>query len=148
MSLLSDLEIYLKPYHESLIKKGFNYIESENGPGMGAYIIFSNSIIDIMLTNDRNYFFLYIQQCKSSEEYIDLEHLLAIIKCFEDNQDICKLTKKEKIKYWELTCDCNPLPFFLKNVDKITELFKEHNFNNTKQYLKAFYKDRGKWLFH
>lgn len=147
MTWLSDLKKYSIKYTDLLQQYGFKTTTSKDGPGMGACIMYANNIIELCLINDRDQYFINLKEI-GGKKYYDLSVLLAIIKARQQGVEIRKLNKKEKIVFWELNYDYkDPFPNIFNSYNELCYILDKINIKNTIENIKAYYKDRGKWLF-
>jgi hypothetical protein len=145
---LSDLQKYVKSFLKQLNKKGFAQIFSQNGPGMGAIITYSNEIIEFDLINDKSQYFIEIRSKKHLNNSFGLAFLVSISELFQSNKKFTELTESEKLSLYKISYDHkDPLSFFFRHYNDILNVLDENNYEHTVIEVEDFLNERVKWLF-
>jgi hypothetical protein len=71
---------FYKEYYENILNElGIDFWMKQEGPGMGAQIIFSGQNIRFKIINDRGQYFIEISNDKGKENWCSLETLLLFL---------------------------------------------------------------------
>tara|TARA_R110000868_G_scaffold408910_1_gene693198 strand:+ start:4104 stop:4583 length:480 start_codon:yes stop_codon:yes gene_type:complete len=145
---LKKIEKLLSKYSKPIEQKQFNEIDRMDGPGMGALVSHSNSLLTWKIINDRNQLFIEIHPNHTPKESFGLAFLISMIKLFSTGRHFVELTKTEKIELFKIKTDFNdPLRSFFKYYDDLNFILSEEHYSRTKNELNDFLKERGKWMF-
>lgn len=145
MPFLSSIKKYSSKYKSELDKYKYKMTDAQDGPGMGAFIKYSNDMLIINLINDRDEYFTDIG---IHDKMYSLNLLMAIAQFTDNGYNILKLTKRDKEAMWAINYDYkDPFKSLFDNYDKILRISQQSNSDLLDLQAAEYYKDRGKWLF-
>jgi hypothetical protein len=121
---------YTNYYQKILDNLGFHFYKKQEGPGMGALIIFSGHGMLVKIINDRGQYFVSIGNEFGNTKYWDIEFLMAYFKIIEDN-----ISSKEYKKREQILCDtynwenyAENAKYFFSHFDRIKQLFQSDHY--------------------
>ena len=130
-------DFYKKFYQDVLDKHGFDLYEKQEGPGMGALIMFVGHGIIVRIINDRSQFFVSIGNEIGLRHWWDIEFIMAYFKIIDDKISLTDTTSRKKI-----LCDsfnwanyAENVKYFSTHFDRIKQLFVPDNFEVSKVIL-------------
>ena len=143
------IKFYKKYYIDILTELGIEFWMKQEGPGMGALIIFSGQNIKFKIINDRGQYFIEISNGKGEENWCSLETLLLFLDVKNNSIQTTKqseLTEQLLKKYSWTNFDQNPKSF-KSNFGRIKEMYSDDRISDTVQELKEFKRSVSKLRF-
>ena len=125
-------KFYKKYYQPTLDNLGFDFFEKQEGPGMGALVVFVGHEMLVRIINDRDQYFVSIGNEIGNRQWWDIEFIMAYFKILDDNISLSEEKRREKILCdtfkWDNYSD--NAEYFASHFDHIKQLFQSENIGN------------------